>query len=596
MIHNTTNNELRDMTAGEGLVLQGCGGDPTEWLNGINETLTEEGILRDGCIFKDIYVFEHNGLTNILFPFDDMEPGGLDVGKLALWRLQSHNTFGGTWLSDYINQNEPGKDVAAVHPIRVYIENVHDDRIGGFTIALPTTLKAMEPFLDGTEIASWQDIKLAGVSSEITGLGEILSSNIKRTMSPDALDELNCLAAKISGMNPNELELFSTAVEQKRHCGSVAEVINLTDNLDIFELQPALDAAMLGEHLLDMEADKHSKAFEKLYASEDEELRGLIDYIEYLEKRTDSTTYGLEYAEGERGVFTENGYFTEYGELTESYGGARDIPAEYRLFSQEGAETKPLIRISDADIAETLVKLYAVNGNHIGAAEDTLKMLRDTQTTDYILTLNKERISLSPAVDAYKHDELAQRVVGVWSQMPDTRFFAVRITGRGEDGSLSITGDIIELNTTALCSNIARHTITPARIDNELGVYTYASFVGANDAAAETVTLSVLISEVNSVYMSEAQNPQPDMLRIANAAAKEILARDEAAVYRLLPTGAEKLAPIDAARAVSFSENRDFAIKREDAAALDKWAERTVTNFARQTERGEHKRSHGTEL
>ena len=25
----------------------------------------------------------------------------LDVGRLAMWRLRSHGTFGGTWLSDY---------------------------------------------------------------------------------------------------------------------------------------------------------------------------------------------------------------------------------------------------------------------------------------------------------------------------------------------------------------------------------------------------------------------------------------------------------------------------------------------------------------
>ena len=44
MKHITTD-ELRNMTATEGLVLQGCGGDPQEWLDGVNELLTLEGIL-----------------------------------------------------------------------------------------------------------------------------------------------------------------------------------------------------------------------------------------------------------------------------------------------------------------------------------------------------------------------------------------------------------------------------------------------------------------------------------------------------------------------------------------------------------------------
>jgi hypothetical protein len=87
------------MTDREGLILQGCGGDPQEWLDGINDTLTEAGILLDGDTFKDVSVFEHDGHTNLLFDMDDVK---LDVGKLAMWRLQSHETFGGYWLSDYL--------------------------------------------------------------------------------------------------------------------------------------------------------------------------------------------------------------------------------------------------------------------------------------------------------------------------------------------------------------------------------------------------------------------------------------------------------------------------------------------------------------
>ena len=84
----------------EGLVLQGCGGDSQEWLDGINQILAEEGILKKGAGFEDAYTFQHDGLTCLLFPFKkDME---LDMGKLAVWRLGTHSTFGGTWLSDYV--------------------------------------------------------------------------------------------------------------------------------------------------------------------------------------------------------------------------------------------------------------------------------------------------------------------------------------------------------------------------------------------------------------------------------------------------------------------------------------------------------------
>ena len=92
--------QLRRMGDREGLVLQGCGGDPQEWLDGINEILTQEGILRKGAKFEEAYTFRHDGLTCLLFPFkENME---LDMGKLAVWRLGTHSTFGGTWLSDYV--------------------------------------------------------------------------------------------------------------------------------------------------------------------------------------------------------------------------------------------------------------------------------------------------------------------------------------------------------------------------------------------------------------------------------------------------------------------------------------------------------------
>lgn len=87
------------MTETEGLVLQGCGGEPQEWVDGINGLFIEEGILQNGDKFKEISVFEHDGLTNLVF---HMEGVDLNIGRLAVWRLNTHGNFGGTWLSDYL--------------------------------------------------------------------------------------------------------------------------------------------------------------------------------------------------------------------------------------------------------------------------------------------------------------------------------------------------------------------------------------------------------------------------------------------------------------------------------------------------------------
>ena len=95
-----TTNDLRRMKKTEGLVFTGCGGDPQEWIDGINGELTSAGILLQGSKFNNVFRFQHDGVTCLLFPFDpDVK---LDTGKLAMWRLSTHSQFGSTWLSDFV--------------------------------------------------------------------------------------------------------------------------------------------------------------------------------------------------------------------------------------------------------------------------------------------------------------------------------------------------------------------------------------------------------------------------------------------------------------------------------------------------------------
>lgn len=96
--------KLRRMNGKEGLILQGCGGDLQEWLDGINDLLTTEGVLLNGSKFDTIYSFQVGDHTDLLFPFDDVE---LNIGKFALWRITTHSQFNGTWLSDFV-PNELG--------------------------------------------------------------------------------------------------------------------------------------------------------------------------------------------------------------------------------------------------------------------------------------------------------------------------------------------------------------------------------------------------------------------------------------------------------------------------------------------------------
>ena len=54
-IRTISTGQLRRMGDQEGLILQGCGGDPQEWLDGINEILARECILKKGAGFEEAY-------------------------------------------------------------------------------------------------------------------------------------------------------------------------------------------------------------------------------------------------------------------------------------------------------------------------------------------------------------------------------------------------------------------------------------------------------------------------------------------------------------------------------------------------------------
>lgn len=100
-IKNIELKELLNMKDKEGLVIQGCGGDLRDWQNGINDVLTKAEILLDGTKFNDCISFKNNGVTCMIYPFD--ENVKLDIGKLAFWRIGSYSVLGGMWLSDYID-------------------------------------------------------------------------------------------------------------------------------------------------------------------------------------------------------------------------------------------------------------------------------------------------------------------------------------------------------------------------------------------------------------------------------------------------------------------------------------------------------------
>lgn len=62
--------------------------------------LKEDGIVGDSFSFDEVYSFDNNNLTNMLFALNSKE---INIGKLAIFRLKIRDTIGAMWLSDYID-------------------------------------------------------------------------------------------------------------------------------------------------------------------------------------------------------------------------------------------------------------------------------------------------------------------------------------------------------------------------------------------------------------------------------------------------------------------------------------------------------------
>lgn len=166
MIKKITTDDLRRMKDSEGLILQGCGGNLHEWVDGINDMLTETEILLNDTRFKpeNCMTFAHDGLTCLFFPFtNDIK---LQIGRLAMWRLETHGNFGGTWLSDYV-----------------------PNRLGGFV----EELQKPDCPLIGEDGNIFNLLGIAARTLRENGMAEQASEMMKRAAASGSYDEALCV-------------------------------------------------------------------------------------------------------------------------------------------------------------------------------------------------------------------------------------------------------------------------------------------------------------------------------------------------------------------------------------------------------------------
>jgi len=148
---------------------------------------------------------------------------------------------------------------------------------------------------------------------------------------PDAdRAELEYLAAKIQSMDAEQMKVFGAVVEAGMYCGSVAEIINTTENLDCFNLRPISGEDEYGMRRIEQDADDGMKAFDRLSASDDPNDRALVKHIMILSRAVDDGMYGHHAAKEEGGVFTNQGLLTLENTPHIIYLGTQDLPDEYR--------------------------------------------------------------------------------------------------------------------------------------------------------------------------------------------------------------------------------------------------------------------------
>ena len=213
----------------------------------------------------------------------------------------------------------PHYDYDKDYPFAAFITNLgkyNEGALVGEWVKFPTTAEALKQVFERIGIGAKDDFGqtyeewfITDYDCYVDGLYDLLGEYAN-------LDELNYLASKLDNMSQDEYERFQAAMEIGDHKGSIQELINLTENLDCYDVYPDIhDHDDLGRYYI-----------EELDAMQvPEHLRNYIDY----------EAYGRDIALEESGQFTDLGYVRDTGDsFHEYYDGERgSIPEEYRVMT-----------------------------------------------------------------------------------------------------------------------------------------------------------------------------------------------------------------------------------------------------------------------
>ena len=205
------------------------------------------------------------------------------------------------------------------YPFAAFITNLgkyNEGELVGEWVKFPTTAEEMKEVFKRIGIGQKDDFGQPYEEWFITDYDCYVDGLYDKLGEYESLDELNYLASKLDEMSDSEYAQFQAGMEMGDHCGSLQEIINLTENLDCYEIYPNIeDYDDLGRYYI-----------EELDAMQvPEHLQNYIDY----------EAYGRDVAMDENGSFTDQGYVRDTGDrFCEYYDGERgSIPDEYRVMT-----------------------------------------------------------------------------------------------------------------------------------------------------------------------------------------------------------------------------------------------------------------------
>ncbi|MCL2853365.1 MAG: antirestriction protein ArdA [Defluviitaleaceae bacterium] len=177
------------------------------------------------------------------------------------------------------------------------------------------------------------------------------------------LSELNYLAAKMSELDENNLDKLDAVIESGRHRGTVgtgkgelADIINIIENLDSFELHNDFDEQRYGEYLLSEPGNLVDQLKWQLRSSSNLSDNRFVDLVECLRECADAELFGRSMSYENDGEFLSCGYLIEDGSFYEVYHGPMDIPEKYRIGDMAEPLSNEYTKVENVDLSRFFLK------------------------------------------------------------------------------------------------------------------------------------------------------------------------------------------------------------------------------------------------